>query len=227
MSSLFKQYGIGTPVGVLSNDGRTYFFVYSEQWFDAWPQYLINNGMTCQQARDYISANWKTISFDFGAGIITIPRLIVKQGSTMPACAGLIQNGGTGGLFQTQVDPGVSPIIEVGGVSYPGACTPDPNYPVDGTWGLFRFQSFVGVPATQWVPSIEVISAVDINKWFCNDTSCCGSALPIGGGSSFLIPGAPMAAPVQEKSTIPLIKTPVYLTNHTWAFRNNFGRLPK
>ncbi len=220
---IFKTYTTGVPTAVLSNDNRNFFIVYSEQWFDDWPRQLMDGGMTCQEARDYISAHWQTTGDGTPFNPVT-PRLIVKANSTMAACAAFNLNDSTGGNFYAQ-DIELGAPVEVGGSSG-GACTPSANYPVDGSWGSFFFESFVSSDST-WLPTVDIIGTVDINKWFCCRTDCCGSGLPPGGAPQFLIPGPDMPSPVEEKSSVPILNNPLYLANHTWAFKNNFGRLPK
>lgn len=224
---IFKTYNTGIPEGRRSNDHKIHAYVNSEQWFDDWPRQLMAGGMTCQEARDYISANWQQIEvFDEVLGeLVMIPRIIAQADSFLSLCGALNYNAGSGGTW-VQFDLELLNPVTIGGQNEPGVCTPSISTPVDGTWGLIRYDSFVGSTST-WLPDVFKINTVDVNKWFCCRTECCGTGIPIGGGSAFLIPGADMPSPVQENSSTPLIKTPVYLSNHTWAFRNNFGRLPK
>lgn len=235
MSELFKTYGPGQPKQFNAPTAfRVWWQVYSEQWLDSLPAALIASGMTCQEARDYISANLANI----------LSRTIVKAGTVIPGFPDAIVFGynGTGsppdyGNWQKRTDPVIDLTIDYAANIDAGALDSRATVTVDGTWVIFAAVVFASYPSTNpgsipfdysaWLPTVEVVTSIDVNKWFCENSNCCGSGIPIGGGSQFLIPGPDMPDPVQQNSTVPLIKTPVYLANHTWSFRNNFGRLPQ
>lgn len=232
--SLFKQYGPGIPAQLdVPISFRVNWQIYSEQWLDNLPAQLMAEGMTCQEARDYLSAHYD----------ILINRIIVKRDTVIPCFPDGIDftYNGTGsppdyGNWRSRV--GIPTDLDTIYLAQDFvAGLPDlSSVTVDGTWDIFNGQVFAAYPSTNpgsipfnysaWLPPMERITAIDINKWFCNVTQCCGSGT-FGGASQFLIPAPDMPSPVEEKSSIPILNNPLYLANHTWAFRNNFGRIPK
>lgn len=218
----YKTYTTASPDNFLPFGSTSIFAtVYSEQWLDDLPRQLIAGGMSCQDAKIFVASNWNVIN-DGGGNLY--PRLIVKAESFVDLCAAIAWNGGTGGNFETR-DIELQNPTEIGGISGPFNCTPGANIQADGTWGQLSFLGFVAT-ATRWNPVVECIDRLDIDKWFCCRTECCGSTIP-GGSGGFLIPAPTLIPPVDEKASIPILNNPLYLANHTWAFRNNFGRLPK
>jgi len=233
--SLFKTYGAGQPLQFNSpSDFYVGWQIYSEQWLDSLPQRLIDDGMTCQQARDYLTAHYDEL----------MSRVIIKRDTVMAGFPSGIDFGfnGTGSppdygnWYIRETVPNDLDVVFVPTEFLAGL--PDlATITIDGAWDTLAARTFASYPSTNpgsipfnysaWIATGQRVTSIDINKWFCNVTSCCGTGFPVGGGSQFLIPGPDMKEPVQENSSIPLIKTPVYLANHTWAFKNNFGRLPK
>lgn len=218
----YKTYTTASPANFLPfGTTSIYAVVYSEQWLDALPARLIAGGMSCQDAKIFINTNWNNIS-DGGGNFY--PRLIVKAETFVGLCSAIAWNGGSGGLFYAY-DVNEQNPIELGGINEPLVCTPGANIQFDGSIGRLEFRGFVGT-STRWNPVVECIDQLDIDRWFCCRTECCGSTIP-GGSGGFLIPKPTLIPPVDEKASIPILNNPLYLANHTWAFRNNFGRIPK
>jgi len=222
----FKTYSSQVPLNVRSNDHKLYARLFSEQWFDDWPRQLLDGGMTCEEAREYIRANWQTLLvFDESVGAdVEIPRVIVKAGTEFALCTA-INYGSGGGIFET-LDLELHNLTEIGSSTGPGDCTPSSTYIADGTWGFLIFGGFVG-DTTTWTPTVEAINVVDIDAWFCCRTTCCGGPIPIGGAPGFLIPRPANPTPVEEKVSTPILHNPLYLSNHTYQFQNNFGVIKK
>jgi len=234
--SLFKTYGPGQPIQFdRPSDFTVELQVWSEQWLDGLPLRLIAGGMTCQQARDYITANIATI----------LGRCIVRRDTVIDGFSAFVNPvDGAGsppdyGNAYTRfpANDNLVPPADYSATTFFAGFPDLINVTVNGDWDIFSVKTFAAYASTNpgtpphdygaWLPTVERIIEIDINRWFCNVTQCCGVPIPVGGASSFLMPKADMPSPVEENSSTPLIKTPVYLANHTWAFKNNFGRLPK
>ena len=221
----YKTYADKTPENHRANDHRIYAFVYSEQWFDNWPTLLMEGGMSCAEAKAFIIENWQTFTFfdeEIGADV-QVPRIIAKAGEYFGLCSA-INFGTNGGLFNTR-DLSLGPLTQIGSSTTEFVCTPSPNYQADGTWGLLEFEGFVS-GTTTWTPLVTAIDTVDIDAWFCCRTSCCGG----GSGSlapGFLIPRPAAPTPVEQKVSTPILHNPLYLSNHTYQFQNNFGVIKK
>lgn len=218
----YKTYTTASPVNFIPISTTSPFaVVYSEQWLDDLPRQLIDGGMSCQDAKIFIASNWNII--DGGDGNF-YPRLIVKAQSFVDICSAFSWNTGSGGTW-TLRDLLLQNPNEIGGSNSQFICTPTAPVQADGSWGNLIFNGFVA-STSRWNPVVECIDQLDIDRWFCCRTECCGSTIP-GGSGGFLIPAPTLIAPVDEKASIPILNNPLYLANHTWAFRNNFGRIPK
>lgn len=234
--SLFKTYDLGKPVQFnRPSDFVVEMQVWSEQWLDGLPQRLIDSGMTCQQARDYITANYAQI----------LGRCFVKRDFVMDGFSAFVNpvlGAGSppdyGNVFnRVAVPDDITPGADYSATTFVEGFPVMNGTPVDGTWNLLSVKTFAAFPSTNpgtlptaygaWLPDVLRITSIDINKWFCNVTQCCSAGIPANGAASFLIPQLEMPAPVEEKSSVPLIKSAVYLSNHSFQFIRNFGRLPK
>jgi len=91
--------------------------------------------------------------------------------------------------------------------------------------------------ARNWAPGIptypvsgyEVVSGIiNPDDLFCcvTEGQCC-DAPPVGSATGFLIPRPENPAPVEENISTPLLNTALYLSNHTYQFTANYGRVPK
>lgn len=73
-------------------------------------------------------------------------------------------------------------------------------------------------------PIVPRLQSINFDSWWCCASAsfnCCGgAALPVG---SFLLPTSSNPDPVAAQSTSPILNTPLYLSNHTFALPNNFG----
>jgi len=218
----FKTYVTATPENHRANDHRIYAFVYSEQWLDNWPTLLIAGGMTCDEAKAYIAANWQTFPFfdeDLGEEI-QVPRIIAKAESFFDLCAA-INFGSNGGVFNTR-DLSLGPLTEIGSSLTEFVCTPSPTYQADGTWGLLEFEGFVS-GTTTWTPSVEAIATLDIDGWFPCVSECGGGGINPSLAPHFVFPRPTTPPPVGERATTPFLESPIVLSNHTYQFQNNFG----
>lgn len=221
---LFKWYGPLTPTVTETNLHRPTTFIYSEQWFDQWPGQLIASGMTCDEAKLYIAENWNKIFWtDPDGNPQEGIRVIARADTFVDLCDAVEWNGGTGGTFYIRVTE-TSPAISIGGINSEFVCTPSPTKEVDGTWSLLIFEGFVNTD-TRWLPVVEAITALDIDKWFCNSSNCCGGGNTINGGGQFLIPAVNLPEPVAQEATTPILGSALYLANHTFQFVRNFGRV--
>ncbi|HKY45376.1 MAG TPA: hypothetical protein VJM50_19950, partial [Pyrinomonadaceae bacterium] len=84
---------------------------------------------------------------------------------------------------------------------------------------------FVGTAST-WLPLVEIIETVDLIGWYnCIAPTC--SIVPIGPTEAphFLIPRSDTPDPVEEKASVPMLNALIKLSNHTYQFIRNFGRV--
>lgn len=63
--------------------------------------------------------------------------------------------------------------------------------------------------------------------WCCVTEGVCCSAPPVGSGGKFLIPPNNPPLPGEENATTPVLNKAIYLSNYTFQFVNNFGRVNK
>lgn len=233
--SLFKTYGAGIPAQVnVPISFRVNWQVYSEQWLDNLPNQLMAGGMTCPQARDYLLAHYDTL----------INRIIVKRDTVLEGYPGAINfaYNGTGsppdyGSWYMRTADVTDLDVEYVANVFVDALSAVANIPVDGSWNIFDAKVFASYPSTNpgsipfdysaWLPTMQRITSIDVEQWFCNVTSCCGVPSNPSTASHFLIPASSTPNPVEEKASVPILRNAVYLSNHTFQFVRNFGRLNK
>ncbi len=221
MSCPGKTYGAGTPLQFYSQGISTYFGrVWSEHALDRLPCDLVNNGMTPAEAKQYIIDNLTDI----------LARQYVVYGSILICDAALTPHGTPTGFIGWFEYPPVAdfnnPVFVKG-----GAINSDPlvTFTENGTWDAFEAQSFASIGPSNfysWDASLTVVTSLDVNAWF----DCAYGACSSGGstpGPHFLIPRPdPLSlTPGQMNSSTPALKKMVFLSNYTFQFVNNFGRV--
>lgn len=120
-------------------------------------------------------------------------------------------------------------------VVYSNDTSPAVNFPltagVDFLTISFSSVGGIGCDGVAWNPTQSIAYFADqagIDAWFCCATSahnCCGS--PPAAAPKFLIPPSGSPAPGEENATTPVLNKAIYLSNYTFQFVNNFGRVPK
>lgn len=192
----------------------------TEAYFDSLPGIIITQlQLSCADAKAYAKAN------------LIPPFSVIRNGTVIPVV--------TSGMMSLQ---GTAPLGASGEVQVDGASV--------GTWsdGSFGYAYSAGTytaggnMSQSWqmnaevldggtsgilfaIPVTAILMSFDFDTWWCCASAaynCCGG----GGGShvgSFLIPPSSNPDPVAAQSTTPILNTPLYLSNHTFALPNNFG----
>lgn len=232
----------------------TTFPIYSEQWFDSIPARLIAGGMTPEQALAYCESNVpillnKNVVARAGTFVPTCPatgsriaptpnldngfwyvlpfnylpdaRTYVREDIFFVTEVGRknSQAGGPGGNGVCFMWPAAAP-YEI----TPGEC------PVNGSWDYFAFESssadqgnIPGLPFRYyWLPEVEALLQItNIANWF---NGVVDNEPPPSPPSKFLIPPENLT-PVQSNIVTPELSKMIRVSNHTYQFEKNFGRI--
>lgn len=196
----------------------------SETYMNNFPAILNGAGFTCENSRAYLLAN----SGSLFAGIVKDGSAFQKPSESNVELTGEFAGGqlyidnniygsfgmGPDGFFDEITWPGPWPIIM--GVDAQSVQVQIGSSPDNATLTILN------CPA--------VMQSFDFNLWFCcaaapfGCTEGCGASIPMGG--RFLIPPPANPGPGENVST-PILGTPLYLSNHTFQFTANYGRVPK
>lgn len=217
-----------TPSTVPQNTYR----VLSETGFygmDGLPANFIAQGGSCSVVHDALAGSFGTQWFNS----------VAQNGSVIPRpTQGLWPVSGTGSLY------GATWTVMVDGVAqgtFSNTVTAGSESFVDNITAGFPLVMGVNANRVEFVRtltiadgdmstslSLSMLASFDFQTWWCcaaassGCTAGCGAALtPVG---SFLIPTPSNPDPVAAQSTTPILNTPLYLSNHTFALPNNFGR---
>jgi len=104
-------------------------------------------------------------------------------------------------------------------------CGTGPTNYSDNITGFIRWPG--GDPELNYV--VDVITGIVDPEalWCCVTQGVCCSAPPVGSGGKFLIPPNNPPLPGEENATTPVLNKAIYLSNYTFQFVNNFGRVNK
>lgn len=141
-------------------------------------------------------------------------------------------------LFVDNINVGVFSNAPGSGTITYMAVGPQPTFPLvmGVNCGYFKITTNNSVNGgwLQWnnVPAVvDRLTSINFEKWWCCAGvagSGCTNGVGCGGGGnypigSFLLPTSSNPDPVAAQSTTPILNTPLYLSNHTFALTNNFG----
>jgi hypothetical protein len=121
-------------------------------------------------------------------------------------------------------------------VTYQNQTSPPVNFPLVAGVDFIDTIQFGSVggdnsDGVAWNPSQQLGSLSDLvgfDAWFCcasTGFNCCGG--PPAAVPKFLIPPSSTPAPGEENATTPVLNKAIYLSNYTFQFTNNFGRVKK
>jgi hypothetical protein len=210
------------------NDGTELSFI-SEAYMDTYPDLLI--GMDCAAARQYLIDNQAAVFSRVVKDGTSFPRPDETNASITGEGAGYqvyIQPiGGVYDLYGTWSISPVDGIIDE--ITWPG---PWPMIiGVDVAQIYFNRVVSSGNPDDGFKLDAEStnLASFDFNSWWCCAAAARGCTEGCGGGAlyggRFLIPPTDPPAPGEENATTPVLNQAIYLSNYTFQFTNNFGRV--
>jgi len=206
--------------------GTQIYTLLSESLFNSYPSILLSSGFDCQGAHDYILAN-----------LASIINSVVPDGYALAAvaCADLINP------YPATIGWKVETDLIAYGVNYKDddECAINDTAPWPMVFGpggnvgsvTFRFNQQNAGPGMPDVGISRIVNRVDVANfnyelWWCAHSGCCAPVETFYGGR-FLIPPPASPLPGEEGVTTPLLFTPIYLSNHTFQFVANYGRINK
>jgi len=194
-----------------------------ESYFNGLPNEYLGFGLTCEQAYDAIIPSLPTV----------VPT-VVANGTVIAAPVEADFDMPVGGSIILRVDGAFAGSYARSEGGFEDATT----FPWPGVAGVNFFQNLQfqvtdaggGVNSEMNYTINSLSEPFDEDEWWCcNATGCvpggCGAAVFFGG--RFLIPSPGIPAPGEENISTPLLRTPLYLSNHTYQFTKNFGRIKK
>jgi len=210
---------------VINANANSPLLVMTEDYFSLYPKLIMEQtGWDCDTTKAFILANlYPTIGNPPGIQVI-------KMGGVIPAIT--------------------SDVVNLADVLAGGFCAIDSNpqgnwtksvtdgFETTGNVGPFTaggsFQNewvcqIVTGGANLAVPMSNMLLDFDFDAWWCCatvDFNCCGGP-PVGRKSGFLIPRPETPEIGDENISTPVFELPLYLSNYTAQFTNNFGRVKK
>lgn len=199
-------------------DGNVIYAIYSETFMNTIPSILFGAGYDCATAKPIALASIAGIADNlvqngYSFGVPTAPELAMT----------LVGGGYT---FQ---GPGFYGEVSNTTAGYADGTTFPWPLIVGDTADLYSlFQS--GNPILGWVEFNRTLPLLDMTNfdfetWWCYWSGCCTP--PIGSGPKFLIPRPLIPQPGEENVSTPVLNKAIYLSNYTFQFVNNFGRVKK
>jgi len=152
---------------------------------------------------------------------------VIRNGTTVPAInSGMISVEGTGAAGYMQSDNATAGTWVFGSEGF--EITSSPQVAGQDFLSNFFIVKNVGDPTLFSVPISQILQSFNYDVWFCCASAafnCCGA--PAASKSGFLIPRPETPGVGEENISTPPFELPLYLSNYTAQFTNNFGRVKK
>jgi len=198
--------------------------VMTEDYFSLYPKLIMEQtGWDCETAKSFILANlYPSIGNPPGIQVIKMGGVIPAINSGNVALADVAAGAN---IFTDQEAQGQWVKTATEGFSSSGNIGP---FTAGGSFQTEWVCQLATGAANLSVPMTNILLNFDFDAWWCCatvDFNCCGG----GGGkkSGFLIPRPETPEIGDENISTPPFELPLYLSNYTAQFTNNFGRVKK